>query len=74
MSADRTAVVNGVWAPGESLESRARCHAKESQVPSPSPTTVATAGARSCRENGMTLPGHLAGRRAERGERGAVDP
>lgn len=38
----------------------------------PSPPPSHPAGARSCRENGMTLPGHLAGGGAERGDRGAA--
>lgn len=60
------AVVNGVGSRGKACRTKHGVMPKKAKPPLPPP-----AGARSCRENAMTLPGHLAGGRAERGERGA---
>lgn len=59
VSSGEAAAVNGVWPREGSLSSRAWCHAKEAKPP-PGPGHAVS------RENRMTLPGHLAGGRAER--------
>lgn len=64
------AVLNGVGSRGKACRTKHGVMPKKAKPPTP-PHTPPPAGARSCRENAMTLPGHLAGGRAERGERGA---
>lgn len=64
VSAGRAAVVNGVWPPGKAWSAERGVMPRKAESSRP-------AGARSCRENGMTLPGHLAGGGAGRGERDA---
>lgn len=72
MSTGRTAELKRVWPQGKAKR-REQNHGfmpKESQapyIPRP-PHQLVTVWARSWHENGMTLLGHLASRRAERGE------
>lgn len=59
MSAGKAAVVNGVWPRGEACRAERGVTPKKAKTP-PGPSHAVS------RENGMTLPGHLAGGRAER--------
>lgn len=66
MSAGKAAVVNGVWPRGKACRAEHGVMPKKAKPPPPPGPGHAVS-----RENGMTLPGHLAGGRAERSERAA---
>lgn len=65
MSKGEAAVVNGVWPPGGRLVEQSAVSRQRK------PSLHRGPGHAVSRENRMTLPGHLAGGRAERSGRGA---
>lgn len=66
VSTGEAAVVNGVWPRGRACRAEHGVMPKKAKPPPPLGPGHAVS-----RENRMTLPGHLAGRRVERSERGA---
>lgn len=71
MSAGWAAAVNGVWSQRGELGDLSTVSCQRKPESPPAPTPLVPTGARSCRENRMTLARYLAGRGAARRQRGA---